>query len=318
MSEKIQIILSNTEDKKVSLSAMTADEFTSFMLVANALKQMVSSLVNQDDLKISMFEGSAGIAVAMPDDNKAVIGEEIDLAIEGASDNEDVTEPLRVIQKEFKKKKSGFKFSHEKGGQAPIFLHDRIIQANQIRKRRNKKQATHQLEYIKGRLQANGGKSPNYHLDFTGSEKVTIDCTESEAKSINQFLYENIAVIALVEITKNSTKKPSYAHKVVVEENIANRIATALSGFFETYFSIEDDLVQQLTLMYDFIDEEFEKNKEDAFEILRILLLAFNDKKFHQSELKTLLVISKPFKEHKKIDSARASLLETWKKQKGI
>ncbi len=49
---------------------------------------------------------------------------------------------------------------------------------------------------------------------------------------------------------------------------------------------------------------------------LCILLKAFNNKYFHLSEIKTILIISKPFKQHDIIKEARETLLETYKKMK--
>jgi len=88
---------------------------------------------------------------------------------------------------------------------------------------------------------------------------------------------------------------------------------------FESYlkkYNKEENLVDKLSMTYQFVDEVFEHSKDNAHQVLKELLTTFNDKNFHLSELKTLLVISKPFKEHETIKDARAALLETYQNKK--
>lgn len=90
-------------------------------------------------------------------------------------------------------------------------------------------------------------------------------------------------------------------------------------GSLESYlkkYNQEENLVDKLSMTYKFVDETFEQSKGNAHQVLKELLITFNDKKFHLSELKTLLVISKPFKEHETIKDARAALLDTYQKKK--
>jgi hypothetical protein len=72
-----------------------------------------------------------------------------------------------------------------------------------------------------------------------------------------------------------------------------------------------DDLIERLSKTHDFVDRQLE-NFNRGLAILRTLLLGFNDKRFHLSEIKTFLVISKPFQEHDLIREPRAALLETY------
>lgn len=88
-----------------------------------------------------------------------------------------------------------------------------------------------------------------------------------------------------------------------------------LESFLKNY-NKEENLVDKLSMTYQFADEIFEHSNGNAHQILKELLLTFNDKKFHLSELKTLLVISKPFKEHETIKEARAALLATYQEKK--
>ena len=86
---------------------------------------------------------------------------------------------------------------------------------------------------------------------------------------------------------------------------------TEINKFLEKY-NTETDIVQKLTLMYDFIDNSFEKSAEDTKVIINQLLVIFNDPTRHLSELKTALLISKPFKEDPIIKENRMKLLKTY------
>ena len=78
---------------------------------------------------------------------------------------------------------------------------------------------------------------------------------------------------------------------------------------FLNVYSKESDLVKKLTLIYDFIDNTI--YKED---MVILLMEHFNDVKFHLSEIKTILIISKPL-----IDNElRKKLIETYNKKKNV
>lgn len=99
----------------------------------------------------------------------------------------------------------------------------------------------------------------------------------------------------------------------------ARPLSPKQQGNFDTYlkkYNKEENLADKLSMTYQFVDEIFEHSNGNAHETLKKLLITFNDKNFHLSELKTLLVISKPFKEHETIKDARAALLATYENKK--
>lgn len=61
---------------------------------------------------------------------------------------------------------------------------------------RNKVENNYKIEFIKGKLQQNGGKNPNFHLEINHGEELTISCDESEAIKVNKFLYKEIYISA--------------------------------------------------------------------------------------------------------------------------
>lgn len=97
-----------------------------------------------------------------------------------------------------------------------------------------------------------------------------------------------------------------------VEKSIQDRDSKTVNfkNFLESY-NKESDLVKKLTLMYDLIDDTIYKD-----EMVLQLIEYFNDAKFHLSEIKTALVISKPFKSNEYINEFREELVETYNKKK--
>lgn len=90
---------------------------------------------------------------------------------------------------------------------------------------------------------------------------------------------------------------------------------TFIKIFTEKYNEIED-LVEKLTFIHNFVYDTFKYNLNEGIILLKNLILNFNDENLHLSEIKTVLVISKPFKNNKEIKKERIKLLETYKKKK--
>ena len=99
-----------------------------------------------------------------------------------------------------------------------------------------------------------------------------------------------------------------------VEKLIQERDSKTVNfkNFLESY-NKESDLVKKLTLMYDLFDDTI--YKED---VVLQLIEYFNDMKFHLSEIKTVLVISNPFKSNEYIDDFRKELVDTYNEKKNL
>ena len=123
---------------------------------------------------------------------------------------------------------------------------------------------------------------------------------------VNKYLYQTVNALLVCKEWTDQEKRDEYYHKLILEDNQVSLFRSFFNGYNK-----EKNLIEKLTIIHDFIDSQFGKSK-DSHEILKCLLIAFNDKNFHLSELKTLLVISKPFAEHEMIKNARKALFETY------
>lgn len=306
MNNRLEIKLTEANNQLVSLKSMSPEAMDSFMTVMSALKTIAVSVNTDDKLVFSISEGSAQCAIEAPEDTMKIIYDEVDIAIKGKSEDKEITVNLRRIQEQLMREGYNYKFIYKRGRDAEIDIHSRLIRSSKIKTKRSKKLFEYKVRVVSGFLNQIGGKEPNYHFDYGHGEKKTIVCSKEEAMQIKQYLYKNVNVLLVCKEWSEPEKRNEYYHKLIIEgENVYK-----FKQFLNSY-NKENNLVEKLILLHNFIDEEFEANN-DSHDILMCLLIAFNDKNFHLSELKTLLVISKPFKEHKLIKVARNQLLETY------
>lgn len=294
----------------VSLTSMSPSALESFLTVMNALKEMATSILDNNEITFSIEEGSALGAVKGNGNGMRVLYSEIDSAMNGKCDDKNFTTQLRIVQKQLKKENLQYNFNFIDSGNK-IELHDRLINGRAIAKqRRPKSDFSYKLKIINGYFNQIGGKDPNYHFDYGNGEKLTIECSVEQAKSINQHIYSNVNSLLISKEWKSNDKKDELTHRLILDSKTLKPIK-----YFLNEYNNEKDLIEKLSLIHDFIDEVF-KNNSDKFVILKTLLIAFNNKIFHLSELKTLLVISKPFKENNIIKKPRKELFETYSKMR--
>lgn len=288
---------------------MSPDALQSFITVVSSLRQMTEGIQNIENFTFKIVEGSARICVQSAN-NRAVdfLYDEIGLAISGESENVEITAGLRAIQKELKKSNYEYNFKFYNNGSEGQEIHNRLIHASRISLKRRTRPYTYKLKVLRGYLNQIGGVNPNYHFDFGDGGKMTIDCSLEQAQNINQHLYKNVNAIVLCKEWNNEERRNELFHKTIVSDSESYFI----SDFFREYYSSEE-LVDRLSVVYDFVDKLFEvEPKCDAFNILKSMLRAFNDDKLHLSELKTWLVVSKPFNLNSIIREVRTSLLNTY------
>lgn len=289
---------------------MSPEALESFMVVMSSLKEIAVSLVNSDELIFSIQEGSALCSIQAPPHAMESVYEEVDAAIRGESRKKEIVDPLRKIQAQLQNDNYNYGFWYKKPGKS-VEIHARLKGARKLQLKRVKQSPfSYQLLILRGFLNQIGGKNPNYHFDFEDGEKITVECSIEQAKSIKEYLYREVNSLVLCKKWERENKRDEFFHKVLLNEPVNEWF----EGFLERYYT-EEDLVKKLSVIHNFMDEAF-ANSDLGHEILRNLLLAFNDERFHLSELKTPLVISKPFMDHPLIKEPRQALLETYKSKR--
>ncbi len=309
LPNRIEIRLYEEQSESVSLRLMSAKALASFVNVVNALKELSVGLVDSDSVKFTIEEGSAKALVIGSEPTLNVIYSEINDAIRGQSSDKDLTSHLRIIQKELKNDNFAYNFNFVHSSNT-IDLHSRIRNASKISVRRTRHTHTYELKIVRGFLNQIGGTEPNYHFENVAGENLTIDCDIAQAKQINQYLYSEINSLVISKEWSAEDRKDELSHRLVLEDEVLELIKPYLNSYYAL-----DGLIEKLTLTHDFIDQVF-TNNANKLKILRTLLIAFNSEKFHLSELKTLLVISKPLRNHFMIEEERRELSVTYNKMK--
>ena len=309
LSYKLEIVLKEVEEEKVGLKSLSADALDSFIKVLSNLKALATNSVSENNVTFSIYEGSASCAAESSPDVMERIYHDMEIAIQGESYDKELTTSLREIQTQIKRTTFRYQFNYIKD-KSIINVDERLSNARQIRLKSSENNYEYKIKILSGLLNEIGGKTPNYRFDYGANEKITIGCTREEAQTVNKYLYKNIHSIVLCK-EFNNDKNDQYTHKAIVEKECASLLQAHFTSYYE-----EKNFVNRLSLIYDFIDDVFAKDRDLGFEILQKLLIAYNDKNLHQSELKTLLVISKPFKEHDLIKEVRSLLLETYQKKR--
>jgi hypothetical protein len=312
LKNRLEIILSEANSVPVSLSAMSSDALDSFMEVVQSLRSIAEASIEKQELSFSISEGSARCAVEAPIRPMNLMYNKMDQAIQGKSKDKEVTRHLRNIQSHVKKENYNYVFNYSDSEKKNVVeLCPILIKSKKIAiKRRPRKQYSFKLKVITGYLNQIGGRNPNYHFNFGLKESITIDCSMKEAMVIKRFLYQDVDSLLLCKEWFKSDKKNEYFHKLILDKDISAQF----TAFINKYNEI-DELVDKLDLIHDFVDESF-TNSKFGHKILENLMIAFNDANFHLSEIKTLLVISKPFINHSEIKGVRLKMLDTYQKKK--
>lgn len=305
VNDRFEIRLTNLNQEPVSLNAMSADALQSFMDVVSSLKSIAENVVGTEGLSFSIQEGSALCCVEAPAAKLGAIYKEINTAIEGKSANKEVTDSLRRIQHQLKREHAGYQFLYHQS-YTVINVSGRLIAAKKIALKNRSNDHRIKLRLNSGIIKQIGGENPNYHLDCGNGDKRTIACSVKDAVHVNQFLYQRANPLVLCKEFGSPTKNDEFIHLTL----IADELTEAIREFVEIYNS-NDELVARLSKTHDYVDDQFKKPNL-GHKIIQALLLGFNDKRFHLSEIKTLLVISKPFIEHDLIRGPRAAMLETY------
>lgn len=307
MSYRLEIVLKEEDNEEVQLNKMSPNALNSFMAVVSSLKAMAESIIQKESLTYSIRPGSSVVAVDAPQAEADILYQEIESSIRGENEDPEFNRNLRIIQEQLKKENYQYYFNYTRGHKAPIQIHDTLIGSRKIFTPRKKKPFKQKIRIKGGDLNEVGGINPNYHIIDGSGEKITIACTRTQAtEQINPYLYQDIEAVVISKEWTNPEIRNYYQHRIILEPSIAPYIKNILGAY-----NREKDLIKQLKILYQSVDEIFGSTKY-GFQVLKCLLTAFNFNDFHQSEIKTLLVISAPFKNHELIIEARKALLYTY------
>lgn len=298
--ESIEIILKkDSAGNDIQLNKMSLSASKSLREILDALITIVE-FEKDLDLKIGLEKGSA--AQKLISDEKGhldVVYNKILEASEGEPTRENLyVNQLNVIYRNFKKFNDyGIYYNHnsKKEDIKPLFQR----KFRNVRSRANLDN-NFSIKFFKGILELNGGKNPNFHITANGLP-YTIQCSKTEARKVNSFLYQEINISAWVKEKKNN-----------IEYNFCDIYAGDSEHYFDELKSFFKDLKNKKgTEPFHFISEKLESyyNKKDyagAKKLIRTFINSYSLPTY----LRTILVVSKSFKED---ENLKGLLLEVEK-----
>lgn len=305
MHEKFEIRLSQVDGEPVSLKTLSPEALESFLAVTSALKSLACNLCDNNKLRFTIFEGSAGCAVDAPPEEMKKVYSNVNDAMNGRCEDKYIAADLRKIQEQISRNSYAYSFKYIANKNSQIELHHKLSNSKRINVKRKTKQYTYKLKIIKGFLNQIGGKDPNYHFDYGHGEKLTINCSIEEATKVKQYLYKDVSSLIVCKEWASEGKKDEYYHKCIINESDVSKIR----GFLINYYK-GTSIIDRLNTLHDFIDDTLKT--ENFIYILSCLVKGFNYKKLHLSELKTILIRTKAYKDNSEIKESRLLLLETY------
>lgn len=298
--KSIEIILKkDSEGKEIELNNMSLSSSKSLREILDALINIVE-FEKDLKLKIGLEKGSAAQKILSDDDGDLeVVYNKIVDAAEGDANRENLyVNQLNVIYRNVKKfNEFNIYYNHDSKKESIKPLFQRKFKNTRSRANLDN---NFNIKFFKGILELNGGKKPNFHISENGLP-YTIQCSKSEARKINSFLYQEIFISAWVKEKKNS-----------LEYNFCDVYAGDSEKYFDDFKLFFKELKKKNgTAPFHFISEKLEsyydeKNYIGAKKFIRIFLNSFSLPTY----LRTILVVSKAFKDD---ENLKESLLEVEK-----
>jgi hypothetical protein len=303
-SGKLELkITEDSNGQRVRLQDMSLKESKSLVTLLEALTNIIEQSTDNKEIRLQVVDGSIAIAAGASDDVIAEIKNSFQDVLDRKSVNKELVHNWRRIQELIWANGLHYEASFYQSGQHfPII--DTIKESRTFKTKITRRKAEYELKFIDGRLIENGGKSPNMHIIDKAGNRYTIKCTEAEARKVNTLLYQPIKVSAWRKITsdRNYTFCDSYLNDLVFKD-------------FKDFIKSEENDYDKFLNNLHYKIKAYIDNKD--FGNLRKLLRLFNHTSVESSTLKTVLIITKSFRDNEEIKSNRLILKELLEKKKG-
>lgn len=291
-------VIKDSKDNRVELDSMSVEAAQAFLILAESVTRIIELTPNNEELRIQIKKGSAAVIVS--GDRVETIAESFTTIVNSKSTDKALVEQWRKIQTLFTK--NGLQY------EANIYTKNQTIQVLNIlnttkrlrTKSLNNPAIQTNIRFITGKLIAVGGKIPNVHIETEDLGRLTIACTERNAKKAKNFLYTTILLSAWVkesEATKSYELCDSY-----YKEQLS--FFDDLSSFIAD-LNEQNDEIESLKLLHYECRKYLDENNYGLF---RKFLRLFTHDSVDINILKTILIITQSFKDNEELKEARASI----------
>lgn len=311
MNSKLTISLKKIGDKQFSIDSIPVEGIDNFINILSSLKKMAEYL-NEENTTIEFSEGSimsSLVCSSQPLDNfifdcgKIIKGRK--------SDNVELAKIIRELQTDLKINDISTDVKYFFGSkQKTVNLNQLFVESKTAKVSKLKYISETQLHIVSGTLNEIGGSvNTNYHFDYGNNDKIKISCTKSEAMTVNEYLYQYINVLVVRKKFINKLRNPEYKHVALLDR----RLYEELNSFLSKYNN-EENISSKLKEIYYLVRNSLNFEESYSVMIINILLIAFRSNGFHPSELKTVLIVSKPFEKYPIIAENRTLLADELEK----
>lgn len=296
---KLEIkVMQDSTERVVELNSMSPEAAIAFSKIITALAEIVANTPGAEGINIGLIRGSAAAVAGGTTDQINAINNCFEEVVKNQCTINEVVSPWRDIQALFKSNglyyEASFKIENKS-----IPIYSKIKENKKFITKTPREKREYELCFYKGELSQAGGNNPNLHIKVDSQERpLIIDCSPASAKKATRFLYENIMISAWKHGQKGNPKYcDTYANETQFKE---------LELFIEKYNKIESK-VDALIFLH---DKCVELIKFNEFKTLRKLMRLFDHDSIDINEVKTILVVTKSFKDFDDIDLTRKSLLQ--------
>jgi len=293
--ERIELkITLDEKGQKINLDELSDSAAQSLIIFLTALKNITKlTSIDGEDYKIQIQTGSCVIATELPKAHYERIELGLDEVINQKSVNNELVASWRDIQKVIKENGLTYEVNFNT---TPLI--DKFKKQKVFRVKSSREDVEYSLQFYKGKLNAVGGVNPNFHL-HTDKGAVKISCNEEEAIKVKKFLYLGIMVSAWM---RNTDKSLEFCDMYIKD--------TTYDYFNEMnnkLIKANDD--EQMKEVFYGMKELLDKG---SYGFTAKFMRMFCHKGLYLGNLKTILIITKSFKENEKLKKNRQQIKEIY------
>jgi hypothetical protein len=292
-------IVKDTNGHDIDLNNMSLAVTRTLLSLLTSLTNIIDLADNNHQVNIKIIQGSATLVAEGPEAIIQEVETDFNEVVEHKATNKALVGFWGDIQTVFQANGLEYEANIYKG-QVKVPVLEKIKTSNTFKPkiRRIKKDSETSLSFVTGKLYEVGGKKPNIHVVGNAAENYTIGCDENEAIKVNKFLYKQVYLSAWRK--KKSGENPTYTF---CDFYVDNNVFDDFKQFIDENSKLKevDALVSLHNKLKGFLDSR-------DFGNMRKFLRLYKHESLDVSTLKTILVITKSFKEEEKISDLRKSI----------
>jgi len=288
------IIKTDSSKQKVDLNGMSIEAAKAFSVLFSSVVNIIRLNDDREGIKINIRSGSLVLEAIGTEEQIENIQEDFTKIISSKSDNKALVKEWRTIQELFQANGLAYEANiYTKKTKESVF--DSLKTGKKLRAKRKFLPLKSSLSFMTGKLIAVGGTNPNIHIEQTNGKRITISCTEKNARKANRFLYDDIRISCWIKKSGNEEKYE------LCDSYWDDQEFSYLSGFLSKFMSISNEIEQLKIIHYTSRDYLDAKNYSNFRKFLRLFIHDSTDINI----LKTILIITQAFKEHDKLKEMR-------------